>query len=333
MIGRRRWTLACPLVGYARRSGWSPSSTRCFWRCSSRSTPSRSPTARPGGRPSSRIAIGRRPTCSCPPTTSGDCPVDARGRRSEAPRGARRPRGQAVLGSRRGRSRWRSVARRGATYRVVAASRVARRSRCSSRACSSRGRGRSRASCSTCSARRSSISASASTRSCRSTCRARRTATTSRASSPRRGRTSGTVRVTSAPIEIATLLAVPQGPQRFKPRPNNAALRARRDAIVQKLIEAEVFTGPDAIAALAELAGPPPDHLHPMPREARHAAIELRAKYPKRDHIRSTLERGAQALVEREIAPPHARATSQADLRRLGRRRRSRDARGRRARR
>ena len=106
-------------------------------------------------------------------------------------------------------------------------------------------------------------------------------------------------------VEIATLLAVPQGPQRFKPRANNAALRTRRDAIVRKLIEAEVFTGPDAIAALAEVSDPynaPPDQLRPMPREARHAAIELRAKYPERDHIRSTLERGAQALVEREIA-------------------------------
>lgn len=104
-------------------------------------------------------------------------------------------------------------------------------------------------------------------------------------------------------VEIATLLAVPQGPQRFKPRPDNAALRARRDAIVRKLIDAEVFTGADAAAALAEIAAePPPDHLQPMPREARHAAIELRAKYPERDHIRSTLEAGAQALVEREIA-------------------------------
>lgn len=103
-------------------------------------------------------------------------------------------------------------------------------------------------------------------------------------------------------VEIATLLAVPQGPQRFKPRANNPHLRARRDAIVHKLIEAEVFTGADATAALAELADPAPERLQPMPREARHAAIELRAKYPERDHIRSTLERGAQALVEREVA-------------------------------
>ncbi len=103
-------------------------------------------------------------------------------------------------------------------------------------------------------------------------------------------------------VEVATLLAVPQGPQRFKPRPGNAALRVRRDAIVTKLIEAGVVDGADAQAALAEIAEPPPDHLRPMPREARHAAIELRAKYPERGHIRSTLEAGAQALVEREVA-------------------------------
>jgi len=104
-------------------------------------------------------------------------------------------------------------------------------------------------------------------------------------------------------VEIATLLAVPQGPARFKPRPNNTALRTRRDAVVHKLIDAEVFTGADAIAAVVEIAAdPPPDRLRRMPREARHAAIALRSKYPERDHIRSTLEAGAQALVEREVA-------------------------------
>ncbi len=105
------------------------------------------------------------------------------------------------------------------------------------------------------------------------------------------------------PLEISTLLAVPQGPSRFRPRPNNVALRTRRDAILKKLIEAEVVTGDDATAALAEAAvEPPPDQLRPMPRDARHAAIELRAKYPERERIRSTLESGAQALVERVVA-------------------------------
>src|SRR5207245_2053482 len=41
------------------------------------------------------------------------------------------------------------------------------------------------------------------------------------------------------PLEIATLLAVPQGPQRFSPAPGNTArLGARRDAILAKLVDA-----------------------------------------------------------------------------------------------
>src|SRR5215468_10544703 len=57
------------------------------------------------------------------------------------------------------------------------------------------------------------------------------------------------------PLEIATLLAVPQGPRRFAPRPDNAPrLRARRDAILGKLIAAGVFPAVDARPALAEAA-------------------------------------------------------------------------------
>jgi len=104
------------------------------------------------------------------------------------------------------------------------------------------------------------------------------------------------------PVEIATLLAVPQGPSRYRPRPDNRHLRARRDAILDKLIDAGVFEGADATAALAEArVTPPPDRLLPMPREARHAAIALHAKYPDRDRVRSTLDPGAQKLVEREV--------------------------------
>jgi penicillin-binding protein 1C len=105
------------------------------------------------------------------------------------------------------------------------------------------------------------------------------------------------------PLEIATLLAVPQGPRQFAPRPGNTErLRARRDAILGKLIAARVFSAVDAAAATAEAAGaPPPDHLHRMPREAAHAAIALRHRYPREVRIRSTLDAGAQALAEREV--------------------------------
>jgi penicillin-binding protein 1C len=106
------------------------------------------------------------------------------------------------------------------------------------------------------------------------------------------------------PLEIATLLAVPQGPTRYAPRPaNTARLRARRDAILGKLIVAGVFPAVDASAALAEAAGTdPPDRLRRMPRQAAHAAVSLHRHHPGEVHIRSTLDAGAQALAEREVA-------------------------------
>lgn len=105
------------------------------------------------------------------------------------------------------------------------------------------------------------------------------------------------------PLEIATLLAVPQGPVRFAPRPQNAErLRARRDAILRKLIEAGVFGEVDAATALAEAAvTPAPAGTRRMPREAPHAAYMLRARHRGEVRIRSTLDAGAQALIEREL--------------------------------
>jgi penicillin-binding protein 1C len=104
------------------------------------------------------------------------------------------------------------------------------------------------------------------------------------------------------PLEIATLLAVPQGPRRFAPRPDNAArLRARRDAILGKLIAAGVFGAVDARTALAEAAAtPPPDRLRRMPRQAAHAAVWLHRRHPHDRRVRSTLDAGIQALAERE---------------------------------
>ncbi|MEJ7600550.1 MAG: transglycosylase domain-containing protein [Kofleriaceae bacterium] len=106
------------------------------------------------------------------------------------------------------------------------------------------------------------------------------------------------------PLEISTLLAVPQGPARYAPRPaNTARLRARRDVILGKLIAAGVFRGIDAESARADAAdSPPPDRQRAMPREVPHAAISLRARYPDRPRIRSTLDPGAQKLVEHEVA-------------------------------
>lgn len=108
------------------------------------------------------------------------------------------------------------------------------------------------------------------------------------------------------PIEIATLLAVPQGPTRFAPRPSNSArLRARRDAILGKLVAAGVFGDDDAAGALADATAlAPPDRLRKLPREAPHAAFMLRARHRGDGlaRIRSTLDAGVQALAERELA-------------------------------
>jgi penicillin-binding protein 1C len=107
-----------------------------------------------------------------------------------------------------------------------------------------------------------------------------------------------------SPLEIATLLAVPQGPTRFAPsKANQTRLRERRDRILGKLIEADVFSSADVEAARAEaLAVAPPLRLRPMPREATHAAIWARGTHPGETRIRTTLDRGAQSVVEKLVA-------------------------------
>lgn len=106
------------------------------------------------------------------------------------------------------------------------------------------------------------------------------------------------------PLEIATLLAVPQGPARFAPSAaNTERLRTRRDAIVEKLIAAGVVRGDDLAQTRAALAVTPvPERLTPMPRRAHHAAIALRKRYPSRATIRSTLDPGLQTIVEAQVA-------------------------------
>jgi penicillin-binding protein 1C len=102
-----------------------------------------------------------------------------------------------------------------------------------------------------------------------------------------------------SPVEIATLLAVPQGPARHSPRPENTArLAARTGAILAKL----------------GLPGEPlvPRALRPMPRRAPHAAGWLRRRGPGQGTIRATLDAGAQRTTE-EIVRLHA-----GDLRRRG---------------
>ncbi len=107
-----------------------------------------------------------------------------------------------------------------------------------------------------------------------------------------------------SPLEIATLLAVPQGPVRFAPSKHNAErLRTRRDRILDKLIAAGVFSRADTVAVRAEaIAVAPPAKLGPMPREAHHAAVWYRARSRGQTHLRTTLDRGAQLMVEKTVA-------------------------------
>jgi len=94
------------------------------------------------------------------------------------------------------------------------------------------------------------------------------------------------------PAEIATLLAVPQGPARFAPSAENRErLRERRDHILEKLVAEGVFP------ASADREAPVPEELRPFPREARHAARWLAAH----EVGRSTLDAGTQRLVERTV--------------------------------
>ncbi|WNG35158.1 penicillin-binding protein 1C [Archangium violaceum] len=117
-----------------------------------------------------------------------------------------------------------------------------------------------------------------------------------------------------SPAEMATLLAVPQNPNRRYPSPANAArLKQARDEVAQRLFDEEALPlGPEGArvtpeAALAEVrATAVPSLLTPFPREAPHAAVWLRAQRPGRGRLRTTLEAGSQRLVERlmrESAP------------------------------
>ncbi|MCP3163902.1 penicillin-binding protein 1C [Myxococcus qinghaiensis] len=110
-----------------------------------------------------------------------------------------------------------------------------------------------------------------------------------------------------SPAEIATLLAVPQNPNRRFPTPENRArLRAARDDVARRLLEARALPrGPEGATVtdaqvLAEVrASSAPLELKAFPREAPHAAVWLRAQRPGQTRLRTTLDAGTQRLVER----------------------------------
>ncbi|CAM4059558.1 penicillin-binding protein 1C [Corallococcus sp. ZKHCc1 1396] len=108
-----------------------------------------------------------------------------------------------------------------------------------------------------------------------------------------------------SPAEIATLLAVPQNPNRRYPSPENAArLRSARDDIARRLL-ASGGLGVEGVApdvVLEEVrATAVPDVLKPFPREAPHAAVWLKAQRPEALWLRTTLDAGTQRFVERTL--------------------------------
>ncbi|MDY7225571.1 penicillin-binding protein 1C [Hyalangium rubrum] len=112
-----------------------------------------------------------------------------------------------------------------------------------------------------------------------------------------------------SPAEIATLLAVPQNPNRRFPTPENAArLKAARDEVARRLLEEGALPlGPTGAAAapeavLAEVRSTSvPKTLTAFPREAPHAAMWLRAQRPDESRLRTTLDAGTQRLAERQM--------------------------------
>jgi penicillin-binding protein 1C len=105
------------------------------------------------------------------------------------------------------------------------------------------------------------------------------------------------------PLEIATLLAVPQGPSVFAPLTVNPQLRSRRDAILEKLLDGDIFPAADAAQARLDAASTaPPDHLRRFPRQASHVAIWLHNQHPDDVRIRTTLDAGVQHLLTDQVA-------------------------------
>ncbi len=97
--------------------------------------------------------------------------------------------------------------------------------------------------------------------------------------------------------EIATLLAVPQNPNRRYPKLSHARrLKAARDDIAGRLLQWGVFADSEG-QDLA--ASPVPSALQPFPRLAPHAAYWLRQRHSSQPRIRTTLQRGLQKQAER----------------------------------
>jgi penicillin-binding protein 1C len=112
--------------------------------------------------------------------------------------------------------------------------------------------------------------------------------------------------------EIATLLAVPQNPNRRYPHPDNERRLARaRDGVARRLAATGTYKG-DADDLERLLTQPAPSRLRAFPREAPHVAYWLAAR--QRAALASgvtTLDRGVQTTVERLVRAARRKAVDQ----------------------
>lgn len=119
--------------------------------------------------------------------------------------------------------------------------------------------------------------------------------------------------------EVATLLAVPQNPNRRYPTQGNAdRLRRARDDIAERLSRDGVLPVRSALGVTSDAAvlegvreSPVPTRLQPFPREAPHAARWFVQQRPGEVLLRTTLDAGLQRLAERVMASARAEARTQ----------------------
>ncbi len=114
-----------------------------------------------------------------------------------------------------------------------------------------------------------------------------------------------------SPVEIATLLAVPQNPNRRYPDiKNTKRLEKARNRIADWLLEEGGLIHPSKISNENRklrasdihsqvIAAPVPNQLFPFPREIPHLAFSLRGKEPTKVNFPTTLNRGSQLMAER----------------------------------
>jgi penicillin-binding protein 1C len=98
--------------------------------------------------------------------------------------------------------------------------------------------------------------------------------------------------------EAATLAVLPNNPALVHVSRNRARLQAKRDQLLRRLAAAGDLTPLDLDVALAEpLAAEP----HVLPDLAPHLLETLRAQYPKRHRLRSTLDARLQASAAAQV--------------------------------